>query len=85
MAKSLKAQFADWVAQQPRDAEYDYGDICGCAFHQFLTANGFAVSSVGGSYWRDQSGTTHSLPEGVNYLLLDYPRNFGGLADRLAA
>jgi len=85
MAKSLQQQFADWVARQPAEREYDYGDICGCAFHEFLVDAGFPVETVGGDNWKNQSGVLHRLPEALATALVKKPWTFGGLADRLVA
>lgn len=41
--KSLSDQFTDWVEQQDPEAEYDYDDVCGCAFYRFLDAAGYPV------------------------------------------
>lgn len=86
MALSLKAHFTEWCRKQG-EREYEYGDIFGCALCQFLNANGYTKRAVvGGQSWRDDGGDArHDLDFQLGEALVQHPRTFSALADRLAA
>lgn len=84
MAKSLEAQFADWVREQPADEPYSYSSAFGCAMFRFLSENGYPVKSVVSYYWKDTDDRLHRFADKVEDALNDDDMTFGALADRLA-
>lgn len=83
--KSLSAQFADWVGQQDPEAEYDYDDVCGCAFYRFLDAAGYPVEcGGGGGEWWDLDGHKRGSDIFNDGELVRRPWTFGALSQRLA-
>lgn len=55
---------ADWLAKQPADGQYDYGDTDNCVLCQYLKGAGLEVYSLGPYFWTDGNGKKHILPEG---------------------
>lgn len=89
-AFSIEA-FEEFCRSKPAGKRYCYGDICGCALFQFLSANGYPVKSVGGTHWSDTTGKMHPIPGellptgGGDGALTAQPNTFSALASRLAA
>jgi len=88
--KSFDQQVADWARTKPADEAYTYTNSCGCALHNFLTETGYPVRHVYAWHWEDLSGNVHWFDGGKMWgplasALIDEPRTFGALADRLSA
>jgi hypothetical protein len=77
-----------WLERQPASKEYTYTDHRHCLIAQYLTASGFEVMAVSGSYYKLMSdgGVMHEMPEDWNYIALGSswmlvdagkPRTFG--------
>lgn len=81
--KSLEQQFVDWVAKQPANAEYDYGDVENCAIVRGLRELGYPVRSAAGAYWRDTDFVKHPLDGRLNSAASQWPYTFGALTARL--
>lgn len=77
--------FAEWCEKQPADGEYDYAEPQDCPIAQFLRANGFPEARVNSVDWRESDRTYdyHNLPRGFDDAVIESPRTFGSLAQRL--
>jgi hypothetical protein len=72
-----------WARMKPAGEAYDFHDVRGCAFFQFLKARGMPVRVAGGmGHWVDLDGNDHweDIPAGV---LSAEPWTFGAFAERL--
>lgn len=80
-ALSLESLTA-WLEKQPAEMEYDFLNICGCLYFQYLSAAGLPVRSVGGDYYRATDRETIALPEPFPSIANERPHNFGAALER---
>jgi hypothetical protein len=86
--KSFDQQVADWARTKPADEAYNYTSPCNCAIAQFLIASGISdAPGVGDEDWLDYGAPNirHPISKSLNMAVLDHPRTFGALADRLSS
>lgn len=91
--EQIAAGFPDWVAKQNPAEWYDYSDVAGCAFAQYLHSLGYHAAIVGGhTYWpglnKDGSEIVGAqrIPPAITQALDDcYLNTFGALDELLKA
>lgn len=79
--KHLYSGLAEFAAS--RSGPYDYLDLRGCAFAQYLESEGVPFGSVSGMSWYDDGGEEHDFPRGIREALAGNPETFEALTERL--
>ena len=84
--KITKTAFEKFCRVKPKDEEYDYGSNLNCALAQYLRGEDVGFISAGGTtvFVRDENGHKEiEIPNSIRDSLVERPRTFGNLANRL--
>lgn len=82
MKPLTKSAFTKFCASKPEAEAYNFY-AKDCAWGQFLSASGRAITCVGFSTWTDAEGDRHDFPADVAGPVETLPHTFGALAARL--
>lgn len=79
---SLESLIA-WLEKQPTEQKYCFMDNGGCLFFKYFSAMGVPVYSVGGDYYRTESGgDRHFFPDNFSRIAAGEPHDIGAALSR---
>lgn len=79
LATLTKEGLLTWLRTQPPETTFNYGTTTDCVAVRYCKAQGFPITSAGGSWVRNDHGLRVMFPQAFEALLLGEANTYGEL------